>query len=97
MMKPILKSITTTDSVAATTVECIDVMISLQVKSMQKSALYLRDILEQKGLSVWLCVEMSGGDQYRTEIVHAIKTCKVFLPLINNAWALSGECEDEYR
>jgi hypothetical protein len=39
---------------------------------------------------------MSGGENYRTEIVSVVKSCKVFLPLLNDAWALSGECEDEY-
>ena len=39
---------------------------------------------------------MPGGDNYRTEIVAAVKSCKVFMPLINDPWALSGECEDEY-
>ena len=47
-------------------------------------------------LKVWICVELSGGDSFRNEIVAAVKKCKVFLPLLNNAWALSGECEDEY-
>jgi hypothetical protein len=31
----------------------------------------------------------------RSEITQAIRSCKVFVPLMNTAWAESGECELE--
>jgi hypothetical protein len=37
------------------------IMISLQVKSMHKSALILKEILENQGYKVWICTEMTGG------------------------------------
>jgi len=75
----------------------IDVMISLQVRTMNKSAFALKEYLEKTGLKVWVCTQnLQGGDDYRTEIVNAVKSCKVFLPLINSEWADSGECADEF-
>jgi hypothetical protein len=37
------------------------IMISLQVRSMHKSALILKEILENQGYKVWICTEMTGG------------------------------------
>ena len=37
------------------------IMISLQVSSMHKSALILKEILENQGYKVWICTEMTGG------------------------------------
>lgn len=72
-------------------------MISLHVSSMKPSALKLKEFLEKAGLKVWMCTsDLQGGDNYRNEIVNAVKTCKVFLPLINSEWANSGECADEF-
>jgi len=74
-----------------------DVMISLHVASMRDSAISLKKYLQSKGLSVWICVDsILGGDNYRTEIIKTLKACSVIIPLINNEWALSGECQDEY-
>jgi len=39
---------------------------------------------------------MNGGTQFRNEIVAAVKSCKYFVILLNQQWALSGECEDEF-
>ena len=39
---------------------------------------------------------MVGGVDFRNAIVDAVKTCTIFLPLINDAWAKSGECSDEF-
>ena len=38
---------------------------------------------------------MLGGDAFRDEIVTQGKCCDVFLLLLNEEWALSGECKDE--
>jgi len=63
---------------------------------MKESALHLKNYLESKGLSVWICVDILGGENYRDEIIKAVKTCCVMVLLINDEWALSGECQDEY-
>jgi len=73
-----------------------NVMISINVKSMKENATALREYLGKYGVKCWICTDIGGGTQYREEIVTAVKTCKVFLPLMNNAWANSGECYDEY-
>ena len=46
---------------------------------------------------MWMCTNsLDAGDKFRDEIVGAVKACKVFVPLINNEWAASGECYDEF-
>eukprot|EP01035_Chromulina_nebulosa_P038766 gene38766-52357_t len=72
------------------------IMISLHVQSMQKSASLLKQFLESQGYRVWICTDMVGGVNYRTSIVDAVKSCTIFLPLINDSWAQSGECGDEF-
>lgn len=66
------------------------IMISLHVQSMQKSASLLKKFLESQGYRVWICTDMVGGVNYRTSIVDAVKSCTIFLPLINDSWAQSG-------
>jgi len=66
------------------------IMISLHVQSMQKSATILKQFLEAQGFRVWICIDMVGGVNFRTSIVDAVKSCTVFLPLINDSWAQSG-------
>jgi hypothetical protein len=74
------------------------IMISLQVSSMKKFAHQLTKFLRDNGHNVWICTQsMSGGDSWRREIVKAVKRCHVFIPLINNPWAESGECEVEFN
>jgi hypothetical protein len=76
----------------------VEVMISINVKSMAKSAARLKTWLEAHGVKVWVCtVNLSGGQDFREGIVHAAKRCAVFMPLINDAWARSGECKDEFN
>lgn len=72
-------------------------MISLQVGSMQASAKKLQSYLQSRGMKVWVCVDMMGGDNYRNEIIDAIEAADFFIILLNNKWALSGECEFEYN
>ncbi|KAI8846229.1 hypothetical protein BC829DRAFT_398999 [Chytridium lagenaria] len=60
----------------------IDVMISLHCGSMSTSA----------SDSVWACISnIEGGEDYREGIYAAVKSCRVFLPLINLQWSQSGE------
>lgn len=50
-----------------------------------------------RGVQVWICTSsLEAGSNFRDEIVHAIKACRVVVPLINNDWASSGECYDEF-
>eukprot|EP00741_Cyanophora_paradoxa_P005093 tig00000857_g4935.t1 len=75
----------------------VDVMLSINVRSMAASAGKLKALLQASGYSVWVCTDaIAGGAEYRDAIVSAVKRCRVFLPLINDAWASSGECKDEY-
>ncbi|KAJ3191998.1 hypothetical protein HK101_007196 [Irineochytrium annulatum] len=75
----------------------LDVMISLHCASMGPSAAWLRGELQKRGVTAWVCTdELEAGVNYRDEIYAAVKTCRVFLPLINKKWADSGECESEY-
>jgi len=73
------------------------VMISINVKTMRKSAEMLKKLFEGHGISTWICCQIKGGNDFRDEIVKAVKTCKVFLILMNNEWAASGECKDEFN
>lgn len=73
------------------------VMISINVKTMKESALRLKKLLQDHGVSAWVCTEdLAGGEDFRTGIAKAVRGCKVFLPLINDEWAESGECKIEY-
>ncbi|KAI9328729.1 hypothetical protein BDR26DRAFT_873689 [Obelidium mucronatum] len=66
----------------------IDVMLSINCWTMEKSAL---------GVSVWMCTsELQAGDNYRDGIFQAVKGCRVLIPFINQKWAKSGECEYEF-
>ena len=74
------------------------VMLSLQVSSMKAFAHKLADLLRTNGYDVWICTQsMTGGATWRREIVKAVKNCHIFVPLINNPWAESGECEVEFN
>jgi hypothetical protein len=72
-------------------------MISINVRTMTSSAQRLARMLRERGFRVWVCTEsMRAGDDFREAIVKAVKGCDVFIPLINDAWARSGECKDEF-
>jgi hypothetical protein len=73
--------------------EDCDVMISLNCKTMLQTAQRIRAFLEQNGVKVWLCVNMTAGADFRDEIISAVDACEVFLPLINEAWCESKECK----
>lgn len=73
------------------------VFISLNVKSQKKSGDLLKEVLSKYGVTVFICTDLPGGVDFRNAIVEAVKRSSVFLCLINNAWALSGECLDEYN
>jgi hypothetical protein len=74
-----------------------DVMISLNCKTMLPTAKRIEKFLEAHGIRVWVCVEMVGGTQFRDDIVTAVDSCKVFVPLINEEWCLSKECKFEFN
>lgn len=70
-----------------------DVMISLNCRTMLTTAQRIRTFLEVNGVKVWLCVNMAAGVDFRDEIIAAVDSCEVFLPLINEAWCESKECK----
>ena len=87
-----------TDSGKVTTsAASCDVMISLNCKTMLATAQRIEKFLESLGVRVWVCVEMVGGSQFRDDIVTAVDTCRVFLPLINEEWCTSKECKFEFN
>jgi len=71
-------------------------MLSIHVKTMAASALELQKYLESFGIKTWVCTQMQGGTNYRDEIVSCVRQCYAFVPLINDEWGASGECEDEF-
>ena len=75
-----------------------DFFISLNVASSLKIAEALKSFLQDryKG-KVFLCTEMAGGASFRDQIVDALESCKVFIPLINSEWIDSPECLDEFN
>lgn len=45
-----------------------------------------------------MCVDdLHGGEDFRDEIVLAVKKSSVFIPLLNDEWGASGECKDEFN
>ena len=72
------------------------VMISIHCNSMGKKAAELKKHLEALGYRAWLCTQnIQPGQEARREIHKAVSTCFIFLPLINELWCRSGECELE--
>jgi len=73
-------------------------MISLNVRTMTEVAKALKlNIEEQFNAHVWICTDMVGGMVYRDEIVKAVDKAYAVILLVNNDWAESAECEDEYN
>eukprot|EP00808_Paulinella_micropora_P026015 g69024.t1 len=74
-----------------------DVMISLNCATMAKQAAEFRGYLNRQGYTTWICLDMNAGASFREEIVLAATLCKVFVPLMNEAWANSKECQFEFK
>ncbi|KAJ3287110.1 hypothetical protein HDU79_005964 [Rhizoclosmatium sp. JEL0117] len=75
----------------------LDVMLSINCATMESSALWLKQELEARGVSVWVCTtELKGGANWRDDIFRAVKGCRVLIPFINEPWANSGECDYEF-
>jgi len=74
-----------------------DVMISFTVKSMTNTAKKLQVFLSERGYSTWLCLDIKPGESYRDRIIENVRFCNIFVPLINEDWAISKECEFEYN
>jgi len=74
-----------------------DVMISFSVKSMVNTARKLQALLHEKGYSTWLCLDIKPGENFRDKIIENARFCNTFVPMINEDWALSKECEFEYN
>lgn len=60
-----------------------DVFISYKAEEI-KEATWLRDTLEQNGISCWMAPEsIPGGSNYAVEIPRAIQSCKVFVLVLS--------------
>jgi len=76
----------------------LNLMISLHVRTMAQVASELKEQIEKNfNAHVWICTNMTGGQNYRDEIVKAIDKAYAVILLVNNDWAESAECEDEYN
>jgi len=73
-------------------------MISTHVSTTGKLANTIKKHLAEHGIKAWLCTQdISGGNHYRRGIAAAVKGCQIFLPLLNNEWCNSMECEVEFN
>jgi len=78
--------------------EHFNLMISINVRTLGETAKDLKTLIEENlNAKVWICTDMTGGQNYRDEIVKAIDKALVVILLVNDAWANSAECEDEYN
>jgi len=76
----------------------LNLMISLHVRTLAQVASELKEQIEKTfNAHVWICTNMTGGQNYRDEIVKAIDKAYAVILLVNNDWAESAECEDEYN
>jgi len=70
-------------------------MISFNVRTTKDLASALKEKLHEYGYSTWLCLDLDAGSNFRSEIVLAATSSRVMIPLINEAWANSKECQYE--
>jgi len=74
-----------------------DIMISFHVATMEEIARKLQSYLKERGISAWICLDIKPGEDYRDKIIDSARFSKAFIPLINENWAISKECEYEYN
>jgi len=74
-----------------------DIMISFHVATMEEIARKLQAYLKERGFSAWICLDIKPGEDYRDKIIDSARFSKAFIPLINENWAISKECEYEYN
>lgn len=73
-------------------------MISFHCGSTMALAARLRDALQSRGYRVWWCAgDLAAGAPYRREIARNAALCRLMMPLVNENWAKSLECEYEYN
>jgi len=75
--------------------EAPDVMISLHCASSTQIAKNIDQYLKEQGFTTWMCLHMTAGMNYRTDIIKNASKCKAMVILLNKDWAESGECEFE--
>ena len=64
---------------------------------MNQHARNFEEKLRKMGLKVFICTSLRPGEDFRQSItVNAVK-CKLFIPFINEQWAMSEECIFEYN
>jgi GTP-binding protein EngB required for normal cell division len=76
-----------------------EIFISFNVESMRPSVLKLAERLESsfQNLTIWICTNLPGGANFRSEIIRAVERCDCMIALMNMAWATSLECRDEFQ
>jgi len=72
-------------------------MISLNCATMKNDAIALQKLFNSNGINTWVCLDMGGGTAMRDDINWAAMNCKVFIALMNENWAKSGECKWEFN
>ena len=74
-----------------------DVFLSHHVSSINSIARKFEDELDKLDITTFLCTSVRPGQDYRRLLtINAVK-CKVFIAFINNAWAKSNECTNEFN
>jgi len=78
--------------------EKLNLMISINVRTMGETTKEIKALIEEQlNAKVWICTDMTGGQNYRDEIVKAVDRAYAVILFVSNDWAESAECEDEYN
>ncbi|XP_075252097.1 uncharacterized protein LOC142344378 isoform X2 [Convolutriloba macropyga] len=73
------------------------VFLSHCVRSAGVAAKSLDDMVREKGMSTFICVDMEAGDGFREAIVGNAANCKVMVLFMDEQWANSKECKSEFN
>ncbi|XP_064625808.1 uncharacterized protein LOC135486696 [Lineus longissimus] len=57
----------------------------------------IKEFLEKNGVTCWIDIEKTGVDGLFEEIAQGLKQCKVMVACISNEYALSSNCQMEFR
>jgi len=74
-----------------------DVMISFNVASAKLQTASLQQYLTALGYSVFVCLDMTPGEDFRREIARNATECKAFVIMMNDEWVKSKECRYEFN
>jgi len=80
--------------------EQCQVMISFNDSSAGREAEQLANLLNENGIATFctrLYCPQHIGEWRQNAVVKAVNHCKIYIPLMTNAWQKSVECQDETR